>query len=163
MNTDCYSHTELLKDFCKRYRYDIKRLDSIVIDKKFTQRLSGYFGWKALRQDIFKRFYGLDVLRFVRDIETDDAYSLHHIIPVKDNPLLMFDERNLIPLSNSMHAKVHIAYTLSAYQKENMQKQLKSALCNFFYGQNPLYEPVIETSRCRFDFSRTIQREGATA
>lgn len=163
MNTDCYSHTELLKDFCKRYGYDIKRLDSIVIDKKFTRRLSGYFGWKALRQELFERFYGLDVFRFVRDIETDDAYSLHHIVPVKDNPYLMFDERNLIPLSNSVHAKVHIAYALSDYQKEKTQKQLKSALCDFFHGQNPLYEPVIEPSRCRFDFSRTIQREGATA
>ena len=146
MTTDYYSHTELLTDFCMRYGYDIATLDKITIDLRFKRRISGYQGWKALRQDIFERFGCKDVLRYSRDFEEEDAYILHHIIPVRDNPYLMFDERNLIPLSPSTHAKVHIAYTESDYVKERTQKQLKSALCVFFAGQNPLYEPVIDYS-----------------
>lgn len=144
--TDYYSHTELLTDFCMRYGYDIATLDKIPFDLRFKRRLGGYQGWKALRQDIFERFGYKDVLRYARDFEEEDAYILHHIIPVRDNPYLMFDERNLIPLSNSTHAKVHIAYTESDYVKERTQKQLKSALCVFFAGQNSLYEPVIDYS-----------------
>lgn len=120
------TENERMKSFCDRYGYVLD--DTFVYDKLFQTRLITSKEWKDLRHKIFDRYKGVDVFLYTVDGVDEDAYILHHIIPVKDNPLLMFDENNLIPVSNRTHALIHIGYTKSAVEKALLQEAQRRAL-----------------------------------
>lgn len=120
------TETERMKSFCDRYGYVLD--DTFVYDKTFQTRLITSKEWRELRHKIFNRYKGLDIFLYSVNGVNEDAYILHHIVPVKDNPLLMFDESNLIPLSNRTHALIHIAYTKSAVEKALLQEAQRRAL-----------------------------------
>jgi 5-methylcytosine-specific restriction endonuclease McrA len=68
---------------------------------------------------------GLDVLA-MNEGRIVPADTVHHIIPVKDDPSLFWDPSNLLPVSRESHAYIHSKYDESATAKNDMILLLQS-------------------------------------
>lgn len=104
-------------------RYNQQRND------KREQQFYKSSDWKHLVKYLANYYHGLCVYSYLVEHTIVPYYTMHHIIPVKDDWSKRFDSNCIIPLSESMHQQVEKAYREG--RKAEVQKQLFDLLAEF--------------------------------
>lgn len=81
--------------------------------------------WRKLQEKIKIKAHGLDMYQMKVNNQLEKGYVVHHIYPLKENPELSLEERNLIYVSNETHNRIHSIYDKSIEDKEKLQKILQ--------------------------------------
>ncbi|MDT9345599.1 HNH endonuclease [Clostridium perfringens] len=110
--------TERHKEY-KRFRIDEK-------EQKFYSS-SEWLNKRAIIKDIDNGF----CILCLSNNEIRPMNTVHHIIELKDDWSLRFENNNLICLCESCHQKVHKSYKISEFSKENTQKYLRCLIDKF--------------------------------
>lgn len=111
------------KQNSKRYKeYDKSRND----DKQF--KFENTWAWHKRRNEVMKKYGGIDLYSYFRFGVIEKAEVVHHIIPVKENYDLRFEYCNLIPLTEANHRRIHIIMICSKTEKEKIIKQLQQII-----------------------------------
>lgn len=97
-------------------------------DKKEQRFYSGK-DWDVLKQYLASQYHGMCVVTYVRDHLIVPFYTMHHIVEVKDDWNRRFDPKNIIPVSESVHQKIHRLYQTS--HKQETQAMLFKILEEF--------------------------------
>lgn len=79
--------------------------------------------WHKMRDAVKARFNGLDAYQFIVNHVMIPGNTIHHIIPLSDDPSKAMDINNLILLSEATHNLIHAKYKTK--EKKNVQKFLK--------------------------------------
>ena len=79
--------------------------------------------WHKMRDLVKAKFNGLDAYQFTVNHVMIPGTTIHHIIPLSDDPSKAMDIGNLILLSDATHNFIHSKYRTE--EKVNIQKFLK--------------------------------------
>lgn len=82
--------------------------------------------WKLLRERCIARFNNIDIYAFNKTGEVIHGKTVHHIIPIEDDPTLAKDISNLIYLTERNHREIHKEYDRSLEAKRAMQEHLRA-------------------------------------
>jgi len=105
----CVDHIHLIQESeAERQKaYDTKVRK--VRDKEYT----GFYHspeWQRMRDYIIKRYDGIDLYAFDIDHKIVSATMVHHIVEIKESFMSRLNISNLIPLSDTSHAKINTMY-----------------------------------------------------
>lgn len=123
---ECQSAVDKQRQQSSKYRH--KRYNDQRADKQ-EQRFYKSRDWETLRLYLASKYHGLCILSYVIDHKIVPYYTMHHIIPVKDDWSKRFSIGNIIPVSESWHQRVEKAYREG--KKAETQKILIDALAAF--------------------------------
>lgn len=82
-------------------------------DRRTDQREQKFYkskDWETLRIYLANKYHGLCLVSYVRDHRIVPFYTMHHIIPVKDDWSKRFKVSNIIPVSESIHQRIEYQY-----------------------------------------------------
>lgn len=123
---DCQEIIDHQREQLDKYRH--RRYNRQRTDKR-EQQFYKSGDWEQLRRYLTNYYHGLCVYSYLVDHKIVPFYTMHHIIPIKDDWSKRFDSRGIIPLSESIHQRVEKAYREG--RKAEVQKQLFSLLAEF--------------------------------
>ncbi|MCO7175548.1 hypothetical protein ACFP7A_00855 [Sporolactobacillus kofuensis] len=103
-------------DKYRHRRYNRQRTD------KREQQFYKSRQWEQLRQYLAGYYHGLCVYSYLVEHKIVPYYTMHHIIPVKDDWSKRFNSNCIIPLCESVHQRVEKAYREG--RKKETQEQL---------------------------------------
>lgn len=83
--------------------------------------------WKAVRQAVWARAYGLDEYLYKTTGRVVKADTVHHIVELKDDRTLAYDTNNLICVSRQTHKLIHTNYR-NRKRKLELQNELRAAI-----------------------------------
>ena len=83
--------------------------------------------WKAVRQAVWARAYGLDEYLYKTTGRVVKADTVHHIVELKDDRTLAYDTNNLICVSRQTHKLIHTNYR-NRKRKLELQNELRAAV-----------------------------------
>jgi len=82
--------------------------------------------WILLSEVVKRKYNKLCLYSYYIENKIVSADTTHHIVELKEDWELRFNEDNLIPLSNSAHAKIHSLYRIG--KKKETQELLRELL-----------------------------------
>jgi len=114
----CANHIYLIQESeAERQKaYDTKVRK--VRDKKYTDFYHSP-EWQRMRDYIIKRYNGIDLYAFDIDHKIVSATMVHHIAEIKEGGARL-DPDNLIPLSDTSHARVNLMYKDNKVKAQQM-------------------------------------------
>lgn len=90
----------------KRYRdYKAKRMQDVY--EKQLQEFYNSVEWKRVRESTISRYFYLDIYSYYEEGTIEYGYTLHHIIPIRNNWNSRLDTNNLIYLTEKNHQMIH--------------------------------------------------------
>lgn len=102
-------------DCTKRLKYAQYHSDSFYQTKE----------WKKIKPIVIARFNGLDIYSYYKLHIIEHGFTVHHIVPIDDDPSQRLDVDNLIYLTESNHRLLHAQMKKSAEEKAAVQAELK--------------------------------------
>lgn len=95
--------------------YEGKKKESYRIydDKKRDKKAHAFYvssEWQALRNVILKRYVGIDLYLYYTTGVIEKANTVHHIIEISEDSSRKLDDKNLLPVTQKTHEKIHKMY-----------------------------------------------------
>lgn len=120
----CEQHKKLYE---KAKALTNKKYDFFIRHKRDKRYTEFYHSkeWKKLRDSILVKYKGLDLFAYFIENKIKYANIGHHIVELKDNWGLRLTFKNIFPVSNISHKKIHAMYNKD---KNGTQKLLKNLL-----------------------------------
>ena len=106
---------------CECIKRRHKEYDSIR-----NKDISSFYGsgvWQRKRQEAMELYIGNDIYSYYMFGKLEQADTVHHILPLKENWGKRLDIDNLIPLTNSNHEKLH--YRMKNGEHDTVIQELK--------------------------------------
>ena len=92
-----------------------------------TRRLYHSARWQKIRETVMGFYSGIDPYA-QKHGRIEYAFTVHHIVPAKEDPDRFWHLDNLIPLSRASHDEVHGRYRASDEEKRKAQEELRALL-----------------------------------
>ena len=105
--------------FEDRYKYDTKEHKFYVSSQ-----------WTNKRKAVYKRFCGLDIYSLFKHGRIEKGQTVHHIVPLKEDWSLRYDDSNLILLTEKNHRIIN-ELMKDEREKEKIIKELRNCLEKF--------------------------------
>lgn len=102
---------------------------------KDTSKIYDSKHWKNKRKYIMICYNNLDIYQYYVNKRIVEASLVHHIVELREDIGMAYDNNNLIPLSEETHNFVHNKYNSGKREKESMQKLLQSLLERWNRGE----------------------------
>lgn len=94
--------------------YTEKRRESYrMYDEKRDREAHAFYNtpeWKTLRDVILKRYAGIDLYLYYTKGVVEKANTIHHIIEINEDVDRRLDDKNLLPVTQKTHEKIHRMY-----------------------------------------------------
>ncbi|MGE6895758.1 hypothetical protein [Priestia flexa] len=110
------------KDKERHKAYKAKRTD------EREQRFYSSKQWELMKLTIINKYKGMCIYTYYKEDRIVPYDTIHHIIPVKDDWNMRLHLYNLIPVTESVHQKLHKMYK---HDKEQAQKELKELIAKW--------------------------------
>lgn len=88
--------------------------------------------WRKVRNNIINKYNGVDIYAWMEHKKFETANTVHHIIPLKEDPNKKYDEDNLLPVSDASHKEIERKYKT---EKKEMITKLQDMLKKFASGE----------------------------
>jgi 5-methylcytosine-specific restriction endonuclease McrA len=88
--------------------------------------------WIKTREFILNRFNYIDIYAYYVEGKILVANTVHHIIELNDDWNKRLDLSNLIPLSDSSHNIIHVAYKTNKVETQKLLIELRNKFINEF-------------------------------
>lgn len=105
-------------DCTKRLKYAQYHSDSFYQTKE----------WEKIKPIVIARFNGLDIYSYYKLHIIEHGFTVHHIIPIDEDPNQRLSIDNLIYLTESNHRLLHAKMKKSAEAKAAVQAELKKLI-----------------------------------
>lgn len=100
-----------------------------LYDKRFRNKEARSFykskEWLSIRKAVLERFNYIDMYELNTTGKIIPADVVHHIVPLEESAKKALDIKNLIPVSNSNHNRIHREYDKSIDSKKALQLKLR--------------------------------------
>lgn len=110
------------KDKERHKRYKAQRKD------QREQRFYSSNQWELMKQTIINKYKGMCIYSYYIENKIVSYDTIHHIVPVKDDWNMRLHLYNLIPVTESVHQKLHKLYEKD---KEGTQQMLNNLIAKW--------------------------------
>lgn len=117
----CEEHQKQYEENRKQRHREYKSSREDLKEQKFYKSKE----WFQLKEHLKIKYKGMCVYSYLVENRIVPADTYHHIEPIKENWNKRLDVYNVIPLSESVHQKIHKLYDTD---KEGTQKMLRDLL-----------------------------------
>lgn len=123
----CGDKIDISEQCCKRCEefYTGKRRESYRMydEKKRDKKAHAFYlssEWKTLRDVILKRYAGIDLYLYYTTGALEKANTVHHIIEINEDSDRKLDDKNLLPVTQRTHEKIHRMYQSNKIAAQEM-------------------------------------------